>query len=252
MISLTRIVKYLNETLSTDKFNDSANNGLQVENSGTVTKVCCGVDASLEFFEAALREKADLLICHHGISWGDSLRYITNLNYKRLAFLVQNDMALYASHLPLDAHPQLGNNIRICRALGLKGVKKFGNYRGQLIGYEGHFPAPVKYSRFKNMVRQTVGGEIESMDFGKENIRRVAVVSGNAEHELEEAALKGIDVYLSGEPGLVSYNLAREYGINAVFAGHYATELFGITALAGAISKKFKLPVRIIDLKINF
>ena len=104
-------------------------------------------------------------------------------------------------------------------------MRKFGNYKGQQIGYEGRFTKPITYSKFKKMVSQAVGGEIESMDFGKKNIRTVAVISGNAEHELEEAAKKGIDVYLSGESGLVSYNLAREYGINAVFKTGYQDAL---------------------------
>jgi len=249
---LDRIVAYLDKELRIADFDDTSHNGLQVGGPETVRKVCCGVDASMEFFVEAHRRGADLLICHHGISWGDSLKRITGLNYERLAFLIKHDMALYACHLPLDAHPRYGNNAEICRALGLQSIKPFGMYRGVEIGFAGKLPRPVRYTRFKKLVAEATGGEPRTMDFGKKTIRTVAVVSGGAAAEVEEAGKKGIDAYVSGEPALMAYSLAQEYGINAVFAGHYATEVFGVRALAGQLTRRFKLNAEFIDLRVPF
>ncbi len=234
------------------KFRDSSNNGLQVANSGRVRRICCGVDASLQFFEEAKSRGSDLMICHHGMSWNDSLKHITGVNYTRLEFLIRNDMALYASHLPLDAHRTHGNNARICKLLGLRKLKKFGLYNGAHIGFEGELPKAVSYSAFKKRVARLMHAEIRSMDFGKKTVRSVAVISGSAADELVEAGDKKIDVYLSGEPQLAAYSIAQEYGINAVFAGHYATETFGVQALADLLRRKFRMPCEFIDLHIPF
>lgn len=252
MAKLKDIAAFLDRELKNSDFEDSSNNGLQVENSGAVKRVCCGVDASLEFFREAQRRKADLVVCHHGMSWRDSLKYLTGINYRRVSFLIQHDMALYASHLPLDAHPVLGNNALICKALGLKKRRPFGLYNGRLVGFAGQLPRPMRYETFKNLVRRKIGSELRTMDFGRKTIRTVAVISGGAPAEIAEAGEKGIDVYLSGEPALSAYHLAQEHGINAVFAGHYATERFGVSALGDAIGKKFGIPAEFIDLNVPF
>ena len=137
MTSLEIIVSFLNRELNIKAFSDDAHNGLQVENIGKIARVCVGVDASLAFFEEAAKRKADLVICHHGLSWGDSLKRITGLNYRRLKLLIDNDMALYACHLPLDAHPRYGNNAQICKAFGLRRLNPFGIYHGTPIGFSG-------------------------------------------------------------------------------------------------------------------
>jgi dinuclear metal center YbgI/SA1388 family protein len=249
-MKLTRIVDTLNRELAISEFEDASNNGLQVENSGQVRKVCCGVDASMEFFEAARAKGADLLVTHHGLSWGDSLKYITELNYRRLAFLVRYDMALYAAHLPLDAHPRLGNNILIARALKLQRVRRFGLYHGKRIGFQGRLQKPMRYERFKKVVAEVTGGELRTMDYGRKTINTVAVISGGAPREVMQAAQANLDVYVSGEPNLEAYTLAREYGINAVFAGHYASEVFGVRALADYLHKKLSLDAEFVDFKI--
>jgi dinuclear metal center YbgI/SA1388 family protein len=253
MKSLRSIAGFLDAELNVAAFStDSSNNGVQVENSGRVNRICCGVDASLEFFEAAQRRGADLVVCHHGISWGDSLKRITGLNYRRISFLVENDMALYVSHLPLDAHPRHGNNAQMCRVLGLKNLRKFGSYHGMEIGFQGRFARPMDYSDFKVLVRRTISRETRCMDFGKRKIQTVAVISVAAPELLDEAADKGIDVFLSGETKLAAYIKAKEYGINAVFAGHYATEIFGVKALAGLLKKKFGIPAEFINMRTPY
>lgn len=250
--ALDRIVAFLDKELAIAKFRDSSNNGLQVANSGRVRRICCGVDASLAFFEEARQRGGDLVICHHGMRWNDSLKRIIGVNYKRLGFLISNDMALYACHLPLDAHDVHGNNAGICRALGLRKLKKFGLYNDAHIGFAGELPKPVSYDAFKKRVARLMRTDIRSMDFGKKTVRSVAVVSGGAAEELAEAGEKKIDVFLSGEPQLAAYSLAQEYGINAVFAGHYATETFGVRALADLLKRKFRTPCDFIDLRIPF
>jgi len=252
MSTLEKIVGFLDRELKIAEFEDSSNNGLQVENSGRIGKVCCGVDASMEMFEESRRLGADLVITHHGISWGDSMKRISGLNYSRVGYLIRNDMALYSCHLPLDAHPVYGNNAQICDALGLRDVKPFGEYHGSEIGFEGRLPKAMTYASFKKLVTRVVGTELKTMDFGKKRVTTVAVVSGGAAGEVDEAGGKGVDVYLSGEPALVAYSLAQEHGINAIFAGHYATEVFGVKALARLLKKKFKLDVEFVDLGVPY
>ncbi len=244
---------FLDTELRIEDFQDSSNNGLQVgDETQEVARVCFGVDASMEFFEKAAARNADAVVCHHGISWSDSLKRIAGLNYRRIEFLVRHGIVLYAYHLPLDAHPKYGNNAQICRVMDMKKVKPFGYYKGKQIGFMGEFSEPLSYTDFKEMIRARVGREIKSMDFGGDQIRTVAVISGAASEGIEEAAIEGVDAYLSGEPSLVAYNLAREYNINAIFAGHYATEVFGVRTLSKVVAKRFGIETGMIDLGIPF
>lgn len=252
MTSLNAIVSFLDRELNLKAFEDNSHNGLQVENSGRIANVCVGVDASLAFFKEAQKRKANLVICHHGLSWGDSLKRVTGINYQRLKFLLDHDMALYACHLPLDAHPRHGNNARICKAFGLRDLRPFGIYRGAAIGFSGSLPESMTYSAFKARAQRVFGNTLSTMDFGKHTVRTIAVVSGGAAEEIDEAGQKGIDVYVSGEPKLMAYHLAQEYGINAIFAGHYATEGFGVKALARLLASRFRLKTEFVDMGIRF
>ena len=252
MTALKTIVSFLDRELQISQFKDSSHNGLQVENSGKIRKVCCAVDASMETFEAAQARGANLIICHHGLSWGDSLAHITDLNYRRIKFLMDHDIALYASHLPLDAHPRYGNNAGIAKALGLRNLKPFGLYNGTEIGFSGKLPKPLTYAALKKKVSTITGSTLQTMDFGKKRVQSIAIVSGGAAGEIAEAGKKGIDVYLSGEPALVAYSLAQEYKVNAIFAGHYATEVFGVRTLGEVLTKRFAVKAEFIDFKIRF
>lgn len=231
-------------------FADESNNGLQVENQGKVRRVCVGVDASMAFFEQAAERKADFLVCHHGLSWGDSLKRITGLNYRRLKFLIDHDIALYACHLPLDAHPRLGNNARICKALGLRGLQPFGFYHGVPIGFRGALPRAMSYAKFKQRAHALFGNIAGTMDFGKRQIRTVAVVSGGGADQIAEAGEAGIDVFISGEARLKAWSLAQEFAVNAIFAGHYATEVFGVKAVGDLIAGRFRVGVEFVDLSV--
>ncbi len=252
MTKLGDVAGFLDRELKIDEFEDASNNGLQVQNSGVVRRICCGVDASLEFFQEAQRRGADLVVCHHGLSWGDSLKRITDLNYRRIGFLIRHDMALYASHLPLDAHPTLGNNIGMARALGLRNLKPFGRYHGREIGLQGRLPRPEPLERFAALVKRAVANETQIMPFGRPVVRSVAMVVGGGAVGLEEAARAGVDVPLSGEPDLNARNMAFDLEINAVFGGHYATECFGVRSLAALLARTFRVKADFVPLGIAY
>ncbi len=252
MVALDEITALLDRELDIAAFEDASHNGLQVGNSGAIRRVCVGVDASMDFFTQAARQRADLLICHHGLSWGDSLRRITGINYRRLKFLLDHDMALYACHLPLDAHPVLGNNAGIAKAFELRNIQPFGDYHGMTIGCRGALPRSLPYERFKKRARAVFGSPLQTMDFGKPTVRSVAIVSGGAADQVAEAGDAGIDVYISGEPKLSAWHLAQEYAIHAVFAGHYATETFGVKAVASLLTQRLGLKTRFLDMNVPF
>ena len=251
MADLHRIVDFLNKQMRIEEYDDVSHNGLQVANSGKVLKICCGVDASMEFFERARAGGADMLICHHGISWGDSLRRIDGVNYHRLSYLIGNDMALYACHIPLDAHPAMGNNALLCSALGIENRKLFGYYHGKPIGYRGELRRAVPYSSFLKRAEKLLGGPVRGLNFGSKTVRTVGVVSGGGSEWIEEASRLNLDLFLTGEATLSGYNLAKDCGINVLFGGHYATESFGVRALAKAAGKKFHVRSEFIDFKLD-
>jgi dinuclear metal center YbgI/SA1388 family protein len=251
-MNLSKITTYLDKLLKLEQFTDHSNNGLQVANKGSVSSIACGVDASLEFFETAHTQGADMIICHHGISWGDSLKYITELNYQRISYLIENNIALYAAHLPLDAHPRYGNNAQICKALKLQEIKPFGRYGDSTIGFAGKLPKATPYKKLKLQIEKIMQNKLDTLDFGKKTIRTIGVISGGAAAETEQAAQQNLDLYISGEPSLQGYNLAKEYGINVIFAGHYATETFGVKALGRLLTTKFKLKSEFIDFNIKY
>jgi len=251
-MELQTLVSFLDKELDVAAFEDASHNGLQVERTGPVSRIAVGVDASMAFFERAAGQGAELLICHHGLSWGDSLKRITGLNYQRLRFLVEHNMGLYACHLPLDAHPRLGNNARICDALGLQERQPFGDYHGMTIGFRGVLPAPMPYAAFKRRVHEIMGNTVGTMEFGRDEVRTVAVVSGGAADGVAEAGEGGVDVYLSGEPKLEAYSVAQEHRIHVIFAGHYATEVFGVKAVAELLNARFEVEAGFIDMGIRF
>ena len=234
---------------------DASRNGVQVQNRGRdVARVCCGVDASLDFFAAAAARGADFLFVHHGLSWGSSLAYVTGTNYRLVSRLVELDLPLFAAHIPLDAHPALGNNARLAQALGLGGVEPFGTYHGQKIGFQGALPAPLPEAEFRALVARSLPdfAPLRALPFGKPEIRTVGIVSGGAGDIVEEAAREGLDAYLTGEITLASYNAARHAGVNTYFGGHYATETFGPKAVAGWIRETFGVETEFIDLELPY
>ena len=250
--SLDSLVALLDQTLKVADFHDSSNNGLQIANGGAVTKVVAGVDASLRLLKEAAARGADCVVCHHGLSWGDSLKRITGLNHRLVSYAIEHDIAVYAVHIPLDAHPLYGNNAQLCKALGLSHQKPAFAYHGETIGFTAAYPQAIPFSAFCERVRVAVNPDIRVLDFGKRTVRTVGVVSGGASDMIDQAAALGADAYLTGEPSLQGYNLAEHLDQNVVFAGHYATETFGVRALAGLITRRLKVPAEFVDFKIAY
>jgi dinuclear metal center YbgI/SA1388 family protein len=239
--TLADIVAYCDRNLRTAEIGDydGATNGLQVENSGLVTRIVAAVDASLATVKLAMVAKADLLIVHHGLFWSSRQPWIGK-NYELFRLLVENNLAVYGSHLPLDAHPRLGNNVQLCAALGLKNLKPFFESHGQTIG----FKSQTKISRAELLARleKATGANPKIIPGGKSICKNIGVVTGGAGAELKQASAEGVDTFITGEGPHWTYALAEELGLNVYYGGHYATETFGVKALAAELSKKFKVP----------
>jgi len=245
-IPLAAIVKHCDALLHTDQFGDyeGAVNGLQAANRGGVTRIAAAVDASLATVKLAVAARADLLIVHHGLFWGSTHPW-TGKKYELLQLLVGNDLAVYSSHLPLDAHPRLGNNARLCAALGLGKLRPFFESHGQPIG----FKAQTRISRTELAARlaRATGANPRLIPGGPELCRSIGVVTGGAGGDLKQAAAESVDTFITGEGPHWTYALAEELGLNVFYGGHYATETFGVKALAAELAKKFKVPWQFLD-----
>jgi dinuclear metal center YbgI/SA1388 family protein len=245
-VSLAAIVEHCDKILRTREIGDydGAANGLQVENSGAVTRIAATVDASPATVKLAIGAKADLLIVHHGLFWSPRQPW-TGKNYELLRLLIENNVAIYSSHLPLDAHPKLGNNALLCAALGLKNLKPFFASHGQTIG----FKSQTKISRadLAKRLERATGAKPKIIPGGKNNCEKIGVVTGGAGGDLKTAASEGVDTFITGEGPHWTYALAEESGLNVFYGGHYATETSGVKALAAHLSKRFKLPWTFLD-----
>jgi dinuclear metal center YbgI/SA1388 family protein len=237
---LLDVVSHLDATLEIGAFSDYAPNGLQVEGAPTVRRVVTGVSASLELFEAAAAVGADLVVVHHGLVWGAGLPRVEGVVARRLAFLLGRGMSLAAYHLPLDAHPRLGNNAGLAEALGLgEASGRFGDVRGHALGWLGRFPAPVPRDVVLARVAKAVGQPGFVFPFGPAEVRAIGLCTGAASDLVIDAARAGCDLYLTGELAERAGALARELGVTLVAAGHHATEVFGPERLAGELERAF-------------
>ncbi|MGI8967353.1 MAG: Nif3-like dinuclear metal center hexameric protein [Limisphaerales bacterium] len=245
-MKLKTLVDYCDQLLRTQEFGDwdGAVNGLQMENNGAVTKIAAAVDASLATVKRAIAAKADLLIVHHGLFWSAAHPW-TNKRYKLLKLLIENNLAIYSSHLPLDAHRPLGNNAQLGGALGFQNFKPFFFSKGQFIGLK----TKTRISRPELNVRleKVLGRTPVLLPGGKEICERIGIVTGGAGSELKLAASEGVDTFITGEGPHWSYALAEDLELNVFYGGHYATETFGVTALSAHLAKKFHLPWEFID-----
>lgn len=245
-VPLKSIVAHCDKILRTAEIGDydGAVNGLQVENSGSVTRIAATVDASLATVKLAIAAKADLLIVHHGLFWSKTHPW-TGKRRELLQLLVENNLAIYSSHLPLDAHPKLGNNAQLAAALGLKNLKPFFFSHGQNIGLKTS--ANISRTELTKRIERATGAKPKVIPGGKEICGRIGIVTGGAGSELKQAAAEGVDTFITGEGQHWTYALAEDLGLNVFYAGHYATETFGVKALAAELSKRFKLPWDFLD-----
>lgn len=251
-MTTNELAEFLNRTLEVEKFKDASNNGLQVANDGTLTKVLCGVDANLKLLNMAKEQSAQCIVCHHGISWGDSLKYITGLNYEIISFAIKNNIAIYACHLPLDAHVEFGNNAQICKTLGLIEPDPAFDYHENSIGFTAELPEAISFNEVHAKIKSLIAENAQALHFGTEFIQKIGIVSGGAAEMVGQAHDIGVDLYLTGEPSLVGYNQAEQLRQNVVFAGHYATEIFGVRALCELINNELNIPSKCIDFKTPY
>jgi dinuclear metal center YbgI/SA1388 family protein len=244
--SLKSIVGYCDKILRTEKLKDwdGAVNGLQVENRGSVTKIAATVDASLATIKMAIEAKADLLMVHHGLFWSATHPWTGN-RYEMIRLLMENNLAVYSSHLPLDAHPRLGNNAQLAAALGLKNLKPFFFTKEQFIGLQTK--TKIARSELARRLEKVLGKAPIVLPGGNEICERIGIVTGGAGAELKIAVNEGVDTFITGEGPHWTYALAEDLGVNVFYGGHYATETFGVKALAAHLSKKFKLHWAFLD-----
>lgn len=246
-VPLERVVRYLDDRLEVGGVPDypAALNGLQVENAGHVSHIVAAVDASAATIDAAAAADADLLLVHHGLFWGGAAPVIGR-RFRKLKTLIEGGIALYAAHLPLDAHADLGNNALLLRAMGIEPVGRFGNYDNHPIGWWGE--ADRSRDEIADLVRVAVGREVLVMAFGPERIRRIGVVTGGGGSMIGEARAAGLDAFVTGEGAHHTYFDAQELGITVIYAGHYATETFGVRAAAEDVARRFALRWTFVDL----
>lgn len=240
-MNLEELVAYLDEYLRVSEVPDypTALNGLQVANSGRVERVAVAVDAALATIEQAAAAGANLLIVHHGLFW-DGNQPVTGRRYRRLRALLESDMAVYSAHLPLDAHPEVGNNAVLARALGVPSGGTFGAYRGFPLGVWGE--VDVQRSELAARLTELLRGPVQVIPGGPERIRRVGVITGGAAGEIAAAREAGLDTFVTGEAAHHNFFDATEGGINLFLGGHYATEVWGVQALARHLEERFGLP----------
>lgn len=217
---------------------DPSANGLQFGSGDhEIEHVAVAVDAALETFMRAAKAGADLLVTHHGIFWGDVDR-ITGQQYDRTAALFELDLSLYVSHLPLDGHGTLGNAACIADLLDLEGRASFGNHGGVYVGQQGTLPDPISIGTLAGRLQShldTAGQDIQVLNFGPDPVLDVAIVTGSGTDFVDEAVDAGVDVLITGEGKQQVYHEAREHGIHVVLGGHYATETFGVRAVADLV-----------------
>jgi dinuclear metal center YbgI/SA1388 family protein len=242
------LIAFLDDLLESPSRPDYGPNGLQVPGAEEVELVVTGVSAQRELFEHAAAAGAQLVLCHHGLFWGESAGPITEQLKARLKLLFDNDMSLAAYHLPLDAHPEVGNNALICEGLGLERGTPFGEAKGAPIGWIGTAADALSIDELVERSTALFGSPPLVFDAGPAEIRRVGIVSGGGSSILDDAIALGLDAYVTGEPTEHVMADAREGGIHFLACGHYASETFGIRRLGDLLAERFDVEHRFIEI----
>jgi dinuclear metal center YbgI/SA1388 family protein len=241
MAHLGEVLQYLDGLLDIDGFDDYGPNGLQVPGADEVSVVATGVSAHRELFEHASRLGAQLVVAHHGLFWDFHPRSLSPAMRERLRILFDGDISLAAYHLPLDAHPEVGNNALICEALGLERGEPFGEHRGRPVGFVGRSEDGIAFAELRSRCEAAFGQDPFAWETGPELVHSVGIVSGAAASSFGEAIALGLDAFLTGEPAEHVMADAREGGTHFIAAGHYATETFGVRCLGELLESEFGL-----------
>jgi dinuclear metal center YbgI/SA1388 family protein len=244
---LTQVISYLDDLLEIETFQDYGPNGLQVPGAEELSVVATGVSAHLALFEQASKAGAQLVVAHHGLFWDFHPRAISPAMKRRLSVLFDDDIALAAYHLPLDAHPEVGNNALICAQLGLERAEPFGVHRGRAVGFVGRSGEGIPFAELRSRCATVFGQEPFVWDTGPELVHSVGIVSGAAASSFGEAIALGLDAFLTGEPAEHVMADAREGGTHFIAAGHYATETLGVRRLGELLAERFGLEHQFIE-----
>lgn len=242
------LITYLDGYLGVKEIEDSSQNGLQVEGPDEVTTVAFAVDGCQAAFEQAVGTGAQLLVVHHGLFWDRPVRLAGPL-FRRVRTLLEGDCGLYAVHLPLDLHPEVGNNAELARLLQLRETHRFGEYRGSQVGMGGVLDPPLPLDALADRLERATGEPpIRVLAHGPEKATRVGCISGGAAMLMEQVADAGFDTFVTGETSHPFFHYAAEWGLNVVYGGHYATETLGIKALKRHLAGKFGLDTMLLEL----
>lgn len=236
---------YLADYLQVHDFRDYCPNGLQVEGRGEIARIVTGVTASAALIEAAIADGADALIVHHGYFWRGEDARITGMRRRRLGLLFEHNLNLFAYHLPLDAHPEIGNNATLARQLGLEVTKRFGE---QDIAALGTLAEGSTVASFTQTISEKLGRAPLVIGDAAHPLQRIAWCTGGAQGMFEQAIALGVDAYLSGEISEQTVHLARESGVAYIAAGHHATERYGVQALGAHLAQRFGVAHRFIEI----
>lgn len=246
MVTVPQLVDYCRDLLRVREIEDWPNalNGLQIENSGAVTRIGAAVDASTRTIDAAIERGINFLIVHHGLFW-PGVQPITGGRRRMLERAFQHDLALYSAHLPLDVHSVLGNNARLASALGFENTEPFFEQKGQCVGLK--VKAQVSRADLARKLEDSLGGPVKLFAAGPEQAQTIALITGGAGSDIYAVAQEGVDTFITGEAPHWAAVAAEELGINLLLGGHYATETFGVKALASHLADRFDLPWEFLD-----
>lgn len=233
------LINYLNTLLSIKDIDDFSYNGLQFEGCSDIQRIGFAVDAGIGTFKQAAEEKLDMLIVHHGLFWKKANPVITGVHKKRLQILWENDLNLFAVHLPLDMHQEVGNNAGLIKLLGGEVVDGFSDYGRSYIGSVGELPEEMSLDSLSLKLSEMLNAEMRTIQVNDKPITKIATLSGACSRpDLYAAASKGADLFITGEP-MELYHDAHDYDINVLFAGHHASETVGINLLKEKIERQF-------------
>lgn len=236
---------YTQQLLEVARFRDYCPNGLQVEGRPQIKRLVSGVTANMALLQAALEKEADAILVHHGFFWKNEDSRVIGIKQQRLKFLLQHDLNLFAWHLPLDAHPKLGNNAQLAQQLGISADSTFGE---QNLGCVGQLPAAMPLGKFVALLQQRLNHVPLTIGDANRQISRIAWCTGGAQSYFGEAMELGVDAFLTGEISEAVVHNARESGVAFIAAGHHATERFGIQALGRHLAEQFDMEHTYIDI----
>jgi dinuclear metal center YbgI/SA1388 family protein len=247
VINVQKVAHFLDTYLDIKNSKDDSFNGLQVEGRSSVKKIMFTTDIGVETIEKAMSIKADMMVVHHGLFWKAANPSIRGLYKKRIDLLVKNGISLYGVHLPLDKHPVVGNNAQLLKILGFQIDRPFGNYYGETISFIGKTKMPKTIKEIEAILKKDIGATCKMLAFGKNKISTMAVCSGGGGFpQLIEAMESGVDLYLTGD-STEFYHQVKDAEFNVICAGHHATEIVGVRALATVVKKELKVDTVFVD-----